>query len=73
MAKVYTARQFGEEVGLEHLQVIRRIRKGDIKASKFGWNWVIKEEEIKAVRNSDWYKRLQARRNGGNATAVASA
>lgn len=72
MAKVYTARQFGEEVGLEHLEVIRRIRKGDIKATKFGWNWVIKAEEVGAVRKSDWYKRLQARR-GGSATAAASA
>lgn len=73
MAKVFTARQFGEEVGLEHLEVIRRIRKGDISATKFGWNWVIKAEEVKHVKQSEWYKRLQARRGTDGATAVASA
>jgi len=63
MARIYSARQFGEEVGLEHLEVIRRIRKGDIKASKFGWNWVIKESEVERVKAEDWYNRAIERRS----------
>ncbi len=62
MARVYTARQAGEKLGLTHQEVIRRIRRGDIKASKFGWNWVVPVEEVERVKDLDWYKRVMARR-----------
>ncbi|HUV13118.1 MAG TPA: hypothetical protein VMY18_05710 [Acidobacteriota bacterium] len=62
MATILTARETGERLDLEHLEVIRRIRKGDIKASKLGWNWVVEESEVTRVKDSDWYKRLMARR-----------
>ena len=62
MATILTARETGERLDLEHIEVIRRIRKGDIKAQKLGWNWIIDEAEVTRVKESDWYKRLMARR-----------
>ena len=62
MAKLYSARQVGEELDLEHLEVIRRIRRGDIEAKKLGWNWVISSEAVETARSSDWYNKLMARR-----------
>lgn len=62
MAAVTTAREFGERIGLDHLEVIRRIRRGDIHASKFGWNWVIEVTEIDRVKEQDWYKKAIARK-----------
>jgi hypothetical protein len=61
MAKLFTARQVGEALGLPHLEVIRRIRRGDIKAKKLGWNWVINEDAVDAAKETDWYKRHLAR------------
>lgn len=62
MARYLTARQAGEALNLEHLEIIRRIRKGDIRAQKLGWNWIIREEEITRVKGEAWYNRLMARR-----------
>lgn len=62
MARYITARQVGEQLGLEHLEVIRRIRRKDIKARKFGWNWAIEAEEVNRVKQSDWYKKVMERR-----------
>jgi hypothetical protein len=62
MAKLYSARQAGEELDLEHLEVIRRLRRKDIEGRKLGWNWVISQEAIDAARASDWYTRLMTRR-----------
>lgn len=61
MTKIFTPRQVGEELDLPHLEVIRRIRRGDIKAQKLGWNWVIEEDAVEAARKSDWYQRRLAR------------
>jgi hypothetical protein len=61
MSKVYSARQVGEKMDLTHHEVIRRIRRGDIKATKVGWSWVITEEWIQTALGSDWYKRRLAR------------
>jgi hypothetical protein len=58
MAKYTTASQAGEELNLEHKEVIRRIRRGDIDASKLGWNWIIEQAEIARVKQKDWYIRL---------------
>lgn len=49
-------------MGLPHREVIRRIRKDDIKATKIGengWNWVLKEEWVQEAMQSDWYKKTQ--------------
>lgn len=63
MSETYlTARKFGEKVELAHLEVIRRIKKGDIIAKKWGWNWAIPVTEVERVREEEWYKRLMARR-----------
>lgn len=54
-----TAREAGEQLDLEHLEVIRRIRRNQISAvKKGGWFWVIPEKEVERVRKTDWYKRL---------------
>jgi len=58
MARVTTASIAGEALNLEHKEVIRRIRRGDIEAKKLGWNWIIELEEIDRVKEKDWYKRL---------------
>jgi hypothetical protein len=62
MAKYYSASQFGKEIGLPHPEVIRRIRREDIHAGKIGWNWVIHEDEVGRVRDTEWYRRTMKRR-----------
>lgn len=60
---LHTPRQVGEMLGIPHHEMIRRIRKGQIKASKpgGGWNYVITTEAVEEARNSDWYKARSAR------------
>ena len=58
MAKYTTASQAGEELNLEHKEVIRRIRRGDIVAQKLGWNWIIEVTEVEAVKAKSWYIKL---------------
>lgn len=58
MARYTTASQAGEELNLEHKEVIRRIRRGDINAEKLGWNWIIPVTEVEAVRAKEWYIKL---------------
>lgn len=55
-----TPRKAGELLDLTNLEVIRRIRRGQIRARKLdgGWYWLIREEEIQRVRKTEWYKRL---------------
>lgn len=72
MAKFYSARKAGIELGIPHLEVIRRIRKGDIQAKKLDWNWIITEEAIEEAKQSDWYLRRQARHQGSGDVATAS-
>lgn len=58
-----TAREAGELLGLEHLEVIRRIRRGQIfAAKKGGWFWLIPEKEIEQVKRKPWYRHLMALR-----------
>lgn len=66
MARIYSARQAGEVLDLPHLEVIRRIRRGDIEAKKLGWNWVIEEAALEKAKNSDWYKNHLARKSTTN-------
>ena len=57
MTKVYSARRVGQILGLPHLEVIRRIRRGDIRAKKLDWNWIITEGAVEEARQSEWYQR----------------
>jgi hypothetical protein len=57
-----TAREAGDLLDLEHIEVIRRIRRGEIEAKKKGWFWLIKEEEVEKVKRKQWYKNLMALR-----------
>lgn len=61
MDEILPVSQFAEMLNLPHVEVIRRIRRGDIKASKLGWNWVIEATEVEVVKKSDWYKKRIAR------------
>lgn len=66
-----TAREAGEALNLEHLEVIRRIRRDEIKAEKIGgWYWIISPQEVEAVKQKQWYKNLmnlRARRSSATA------
>ena len=64
-----TAREAGESLGLDHLEVIRRIRRGEIEAKKKGWFWLIKSEEVDAVKRKPWYTNLMELRARRNQTA----
>jgi hypothetical protein len=58
------AREVGRRLNLEHKEVIRRIRKGDINAQKLpgGWFWLIEESEVERVKTeAPWYRRYKAR------------
>lgn len=57
--KAYSAKQVAEKMGLRHTEVIRRIRKNDIEASKMGWFYVITEEALEEAMNSEWYKQYR--------------
>lgn len=63
MTTILSARQAGDLLELEHMEIIRRIRKKDIIAQKMGWNWVITQAEVDAVREKEWYKNLMKRRS----------
>lgn len=56
-------------LGLSHHEMIRRIRRGQIKATKpdGGWNYMITQEAIEEAKNSSWYKARIARLNAANA------
>ena len=62
MAKFFTARETGEKLGIEHLEVIRRLRRGDIRGRKWGWNWAIHEDEVERVKELEWYQRILEKR-----------
>lgn len=58
MTKYITAREAAEMLGLPHREIIRRIRRKDIKAVKWGgWSWAVELESVEAAKTSDWYLR----------------
>jgi len=69
VAELHTPRAVGEMLGLSHHEMIRRIRRGQIEATKpdGGWNYVITDEAVEKAKNSDWYKRRKARLDAANA------
>lgn len=70
--KVYSARQAGRKLGIPHLEVIRRLNRGDIDGQKLDWNWIITEEAIEKAKQSDWWQRRQNRVQGSDAATAAS-
>ena len=39
-------REMAESTGKRYMQIMRKIRNGEIKAEKVGWNWVIPVSEF---------------------------
>ena len=60
--EMLNTRAVSEQLDIPQLEVVRRIRKGDIKASKWGWNWAVEAAEIERIRQSKWYKKYQRRK-----------
>ena len=53
----FSVKEAAELLGMPHLEVNRRIRKGDIKAHKVGWFWVIYGRDLISAVTSDWYQK----------------
>jgi excisionase family DNA binding protein len=66
--RFYTTKKAASVLGMKQLEVLRRINRGQIKAQKLGWAWIIKESDVYAVMETDWYQRYYA--NGKVAAAV---
>jgi len=62
MANYVTAKRAGELLGIDHLEVIRRIRRGDIVAKKFGWNWAVDLDALEEAKKQPWYKKVEQKR-----------
>lgn len=58
----FSAAEVGDLLEMKHLEVIRRIRKGDIIGRKVGWFWVIKGRDIQMAIRSPWYKKRQKKK-----------
>lgn len=58
-----TARATAAQLGLEHKEVIRRIRRKDIRARKLegGWFWLIEQDEVDRVKEAEWYQQYRRR------------
>jgi hypothetical protein len=61
--ELYSAKGIARELGIPHHEVIRRIRRGEIKARKLDWNWIITGGGLAQARRSQWYQRHLARQN----------
>ena len=46
-----TTTQAAERLGITRHAVIALIRRGSLKAEKFGPTWIIKEKDLESVRN----------------------
>jgi hypothetical protein len=56
--ELLTAKQAGEMMALPHKEIIRRIRKNDLKASKLGWVYVLRRRDVKKAMEAEWYQRV---------------
>jgi hypothetical protein len=53
--------QFVSATGLTHLEVNRRLHKGQINGQKIGYFWAIRTSEVERVKKTGWYKaRMRA-------------
>jgi len=49
----YSPRQVATMAGKSYMQIMRKIRSGEIKAVKIGWNWAIPVSEYNGSDNAD--------------------
>ena len=48
-----TAKAAANTIGIEYCTLLSRIRKGKIKAKKFGWAIMVPDEEVKRVKQEE--------------------
>jgi hypothetical protein len=61
-----SAKEAAWELGLTHLELLRRLKMEQIPgARKMGWNWVIPDEAINEVRQMEWYQQYMKNRPQG--------
>jgi len=48
--KLYSIAQVAEIMDKKPPQILQQIRKGNIKARKIGWVWVISEDEVEKLK-----------------------
>lgn len=61
MAELLSVAEFAAKTDMKHLEVTRRIRRGQVRAKKVGWVWIIDGREVKRVKEAPWYKAMRAR------------
>lgn len=49
----YSPRQLAVMAGKSYMQIMRKIRSGEIKAVKIGWNWAIPASECNGLDNTN--------------------
>ena len=49
----YSPRQVATMAGKSYMQIMRKIRSGEIKAVKIGWNWAIPVSAINGLENTN--------------------
>lgn len=63
MARLLSVAEFATAMGMKHLEVTRRIRRGQVHATKVGWVWIIDQKEVERVKKSEWYKAMLAKKS----------
>jgi len=58
--RYYTTKKTAQVLGMKQLEVLRRINRGQIRAQKLGWAWLVKESDVYAVMETDWYQKYYA-------------
>lgn len=53
----YAVSEVAAHLGMKHLEVTRRINRGDIVAHKVGWFWVVKGQAILDAKRTPWYRK----------------
>lgn len=46
--EVVTVKEAAERLGISKQAVLKRIHKGTLPAEKFGWQWMIRAEDLDA-------------------------
>lgn len=53
MQNYYTAKDAAATIGIEYSTLLARIRKGKIKAEKFGWAVMVSATEVKRAKDKE--------------------
>lgn len=51
-----TLNEVCKELRLSKRMVFYRIRNGDLKARKVGWQWLVRQSEVDEAKNLEWYR-----------------